>query len=208
MAANVFELFATISLDTDEYERKLKDSENKTSTFADVLKANLASGAIIAGVKKLAGVVADVGKAAYTSYARYEQLAGGAQLMFGDAYDFVAEKARNAYKTVQMSQNDYLQQVNGFATGLKTALGGNVQRIAAAGDGGLGEVGQGDTADLLTGDVDDHGEGAALVFGQIEAQRRDDGQQHDRQRHQRVKAVPFQFRRRGAGRHRRFRPFR
>ena len=134
MAANVFELFATISLDTDEYERKLKDSENKTSTFADVLKANLASGAIIAGVKKLAGVGADVGKAAYTSYARYEQLAGGAQLMFGDAYDFVAEKARNAYKTVQMSQNDYLQQVNGFATGLKTALGGNVQAAAELAD--------------------------------------------------------------------------
>lgn len=134
MAANVFELFATISLDTDEYERKLKDSENKTSTFADVLKANLASGAIISGVKKLAGVVADVGKAAYTSYARYEQLAGGAQLMFGDAYDFVAEKARNAYKTVQMSQNDYLQQVNGFATGLKTALGGNVQAAAELAD--------------------------------------------------------------------------
>ena len=134
MAANVFELFATISLDTDEYERKLKDSENKTSTFADVLKANLASGAIIAGVKKLAGVVADVGKAAYTSYARYEQLAGGAQLMFGDAYDFVAEKARNAYKSVQMIQNDYLQQVNGFATGLKTALGGNVQAAAELAD--------------------------------------------------------------------------
>lgn len=134
MAANVFELFATISLNTDEYERKLKDSENKTSTFADVLKANLASGAIIAGVKKLAGVVADVGKAAYTSYARYEQLAGGAQLMFGDAYDFVAEKAKNAYKTVQMSQNDYLQQVNGFATGLKTALGGNVQAAAELAD--------------------------------------------------------------------------
>lgn len=134
MAANVFELFATIYLDTDEYERKLKDSENKTSTFADVLKANLASGAIIAGVKKLAGVVADVGKAAYTSYARYEQLAGGAQLMFGDAYDFVAEKARNAYKSVQMSQNDYLQQVNGFATGLKTALGGNVQAAAELAD--------------------------------------------------------------------------
>ena len=134
MAANVFELFATISLDTDEYERKLKDSENKTSTFSDVLKANLASGAIIAGVKKLAGVVADVGKAAYTSYARYEQLASGAQLMFGDAYDFVAEKARNAYKTVQMSQNDYLQQVNGFATGLKTALGGNAQAAAELAD--------------------------------------------------------------------------
>jgi hypothetical protein len=134
MGANVFNLEATITLNADEYERSLKDSENKTSTFADVLKANLASGAITAGVKKLAGVVADVGKAAYTSYARYEQLASGAQLMFGDAYDFVAEKARNAYKSVQMSQNDYLQQVNGFATGLKTALGGNVQAAAKLAD--------------------------------------------------------------------------
>lgn len=134
MGANVFNLEATITLNADEYERSLKDSEKKTSTFADVLKANLASDTIKAGVKKLAGVVADVGKAAYTSYARYEQLAGGAQLMFGDAYDFVAEKARNAYETVQMSQNDYLQQVNGFATGLKTALGGNVQAAAKLAD--------------------------------------------------------------------------
>ena len=134
MGANVFNLEATITLNADEYERSLKDSEKKTSTFADVLKANLASDTIKAGVKKLAEIVADVGKAAYTSYARYEQLAGGAQLMFGDAYDFVAEKARNAYKTVQMSQNDYLQQVNGFATGLKTALGGNVQAAAELAD--------------------------------------------------------------------------
>lgn len=134
MGANVFNLEATITLNADEYERSLKDSEKKTSTFADVLKANLASDTIKAGVKKLAGIVADVGKAAYTSYARYEQLAGGAQLMFGDAYDFVAEKARNAYKSVQMSQNDYLQQVNGFATGLKTALGGNVQAAAELAD--------------------------------------------------------------------------
>ena len=46
----------------------------------------------------------------------------------------MAEKARNAYETVQMSQNDYLQQVNGFATGLKTALGGNVQAAAELAD--------------------------------------------------------------------------
>lgn len=118
----------------DDVAEAVEDAGDKTNLFADILKANLASGAIIAGVKKLAGVVADVGKAAYTSYARYEQLAGGAQLMFGDAYDFVAEKARNAYKSVQMSQNDYLQQVNGFATGLKTALGGNVQAAAELAD--------------------------------------------------------------------------
>lgn len=54
--------------------------------------------------------------------------------MFGEAYDYIADKAANAYKTVQMSQNDYLQQVNGFATGLKTALGGNEQAAAELAD--------------------------------------------------------------------------
>lgn len=75
-----------------------------------------------------------VGKQALSAYADYEQLAGGAELMFGEAYDFIADKAANAYKTVQMSQNDYLQQVNGFATGLKTALGGNEQAAAELAD--------------------------------------------------------------------------
>ena len=50
--------------------------------------------------------------------------------MFGDAFETVMENAKNAYKTVQMSQNEYLQQVNGFATGLKTAFGGNEQAAA------------------------------------------------------------------------------
>jgi prophage DNA circulation protein len=134
MAADIFNLCAKITLDTSGYEQALKNSERQTNMFVDVLKANLASGAIISGVKKLANVVSDVGKAAYTNYAQYEQLAGGAELMFGDAYDFVAQKAKNAYKTVQMSQNNYLQQVNGFATGLKTALDGNAQAAAELAD--------------------------------------------------------------------------
>lgn len=75
-----------------------------------------------------------MGKAAISSYADFEQLAGGAELMFGEAYDYVAEKAANAYSTVQLSQNEYLQQVNGFATGLKMALGGNEQAAAELAD--------------------------------------------------------------------------
>ena len=134
MAADIFNLQASITLDTSEYEQALGRAESQTNTFADVLKASLASEAIVSGVKKIASVVSGVGKAAYENYAQYEQLAGGSQLMFGDAYDFVAEKARNAYKTVQMSQNDYLQQANGFAIGLKTALGGNAQAAAELAD--------------------------------------------------------------------------
>lgn len=130
----VFELLGKISLDSSEYDRGIDGASRKTSTFASVLKTAIAGGAIVAGMKKLADVVTDIGKASYKSYKSYEQLADGAQLMFGNAYDFVAQKARNAYKTVQMSQNDYLQQVNGFATGLKTALGGNVQAAAELAD--------------------------------------------------------------------------
>lgn len=87
----------------------------------------LASAAVFAGVTK-------VTKEALASFAEYEQLQGGAELMFGEGYDYIAKHAQEAYKTVQMSQNDYLQQVNGFAVGLKTALGGNEQEAAKLAD--------------------------------------------------------------------------
>ena len=77
-----------------------------------------------------ATAVGVLAKEATASFGNYEQLAGGAKLMYGEAYDYIAEKAKTAFKDVQMSQNDYLEQVNGFAIGLKTALGGN--ELAAA----------------------------------------------------------------------------
>lgn len=69
--------------------------------------------------------IADITRRSIAAYADYEQLAGGAKLLFGDAYGTVAKNAQEAFATVQMSQNEYLAQVNGFATGLKTALKGN-----------------------------------------------------------------------------------
>ena len=140
MAANVFELFATISLDTDEYERNLKDSENKTSTFADVLKANLASGAIIAGVKKLAGVVADVGKAAYTSYAQHEQLTDGIKKLYGDAAQAVISNANGAYKSAQMSANSYMSNIMGFSAALVESLNKDQKEAAKVADTALRDV--------------------------------------------------------------------
>ena len=140
---NVFDLFAKITLDQSEYDEGLKDSEKKANSFSDKLKKGLSvagkvGGAAVAGASAAltaaSGAAVAMMKKSVDNYAEYEQLVGGAQLMFGDAYDFVAEKAENAYKTVQMSQNDYLQQVNGFATGLKTALGGNEQAAAELAD--------------------------------------------------------------------------
>lgn len=145
---DVFNLQASLTLNTKDYEAALKGAKGglqdvgteadgasqKSQTFADVLKANLAGDAIMAGLKKVASAVAEIGRQAFDAYANFEQLTGGAQLMYGDAYTTVASNARNAYKTVQLSQNDYLQQVNGFATALKTSMNGDAEAAAQLAD--------------------------------------------------------------------------
>lgn len=125
---NLLDLFVKISVQDEA-------SEN-VETLSGKFKNGLATAAKVgaAAVGAAATGIAVLTKNALNNYAEYEQLVGGAQLMFGEAYDYIADKAANAYKTVQMSQNDYLQQVNGFATGLKTALGGNEQAAAELAD--------------------------------------------------------------------------
>lgn len=99
-------------------------------------------GSVIGGVAKVAAGAAAAGGAAVTkmvkdatdSFAEYEQLEGGAKLMFAEGYDYIAQKASTAFADVQMSQNDYLQQVNGLAVGLKTALGESGQAAAELAD--------------------------------------------------------------------------
>ena len=98
------------------------------SKVGDVAK--VAGKTVVAGAAAGATAVTALAKSAVSGFAEYEQLVGGSQLLYGDAYETVQGNAQNAYKTVQMSQNEYLQQVNGFATGLKTALGGNEQAAA------------------------------------------------------------------------------
>lgn len=130
----IFKLLGTIAISgadaaKDEITETTEHAEKKGSKLLGTL-GKIGAAAIAAG----ATAVVTVGKQALSSYADYERLVGGAKLMFGEAYDFIAEKAANAYSTVQMSQNDYLQQVNGFATGLKTALGGNERAAAELAD--------------------------------------------------------------------------
>lgn len=125
---NLMDLFVKISVDDQ--------ASSQVETIGSKLKGGLVTAAKVgaAAVAAAGTAIVAIGKQAIEQYAEYEQLVGGAELMFGDAYDFVAEKAKNAYSTVQMSQNDYLRQVNGFATGLKTALGGNAQAAAELAD--------------------------------------------------------------------------
>lgn len=154
---DVFKLLGTIAIDNKAANKALDDVSNKGKKTAKDIEdlgesggkaegkmsaafQKMGHGAAVVGKTILTGLAAGgaaitaLGTMAINSYADYEQLAGGAQLLFGEAWGYIEEKSKNAYQTVQMSQNEYLQQVNGFSTGLKTALGGNAQAAAELAD--------------------------------------------------------------------------
>ena len=126
---NIFELMAKISLNTKDFDDKLGGIPAKIgSVGSSVVKGVAATSAAAIGAVTT-GVVA-MTKQAVASYGQFEQLEGGTKLLFGSASDSIIQASKNAYKTVQMSQNAYLEQVNGFAVGLKTSLEGNEQAAA------------------------------------------------------------------------------
>lgn len=117
----------------DESDKAGRSAGNKFgSGFASVLGAGtkIAAGAVAAGATAAAGIA----KSAMESFAQFEQLAGGAELLFGTASDSVMKNAESAFQRVQMSTNDYLQTANSFATGLKESLGGDSQAAADLAD--------------------------------------------------------------------------
>lgn len=106
------------------------------SGFGNVI-SEIGTGAMRAIGQGIVNVASSAGKAAVAlvktatdSYAEFEQLKGGAELLFGDAFDTVINNANNAFSEVQMSTNDYLKTANGYATGLKEALGGDSEAAA------------------------------------------------------------------------------
>lgn len=91
----------------------------KTSTFADVLKANLTSEAIISAVKNLGSALREVGAAvldfvkdSVNAYAELEQNIGGSEAVFGEYAKAVQGYAADAYKTMATTQSDYLATAN------------------------------------------------------------------------------------------------
>lgn len=131
----LFKLIGKIAIENDEAKKALdevSDSGGKAESKLSRLSAGAAKvgKGIMTGLAVGATAVAGITTAAVNAFAEFEQLEGGAKLMFGEGFNYIAEQAKNAFATVQMSQNEYLEQANGFAVGLKTALGGNEQAAA------------------------------------------------------------------------------
>lgn len=131
----LFKLIGKIAIENDEAKKALVEVIDEGND-AEIKLSKLGAGAakvgkaLVAGLAVGATAVSGITAAAVNAFAEFEQLEGGAKLMFGEGFDYIAQQAKNAFSTVQMSQNEYLQQANGFAVGLKTALGGNEQAAA------------------------------------------------------------------------------
>lgn len=127
---NLLDLFVKISVDTSEVDKNFGDTKEKALSFGDVLKANIAGQAIVAGVKAVAGAVKNIGEAAINSYGEYEQLVGGVETLFKSSADTVMQYAANAYQTAGMSANEYMTTVTAFSASLLQSMGGDTEAAA------------------------------------------------------------------------------
>lgn len=91
------------------------------SSFATGMKA--VGGAAVAATSAATAGVAALTSEAYNSFADYEQLVGGVEVLFGDTADEVMANAANAFSTAGLSANDYMETVTGFAASLTNSLG-------------------------------------------------------------------------------------
>ena len=84
----------------------------------------------LAATGAAATAVGVLAKNAIESYGEYEQLVGGVETLFGDSADVIQGYAEEAFSTVGMSCNAYMETVTGFAASLVSGLDGDTAKAA------------------------------------------------------------------------------
>lgn len=74
----------------------------------------------------------DFGKAAFDSYADFQQLSGGVEKLFGDTAKVVQANADSAFATMGLSSNEYMSQVTSFSAALIDSLDGDTEKAAGS----------------------------------------------------------------------------
>ena len=104
-------------------------------------KALGVAGKAIAATTAAAGVAfGKLAKDAVSAYADYEQLVGGVETLFKGSAGKVQEYAANAYKTVGLSANQYMETVTSFSASLLQSLGGDTEKAADVADMSLRDM--------------------------------------------------------------------
>lgn len=136
---NVFDLSASLSLNTNEYEDKLNGAHGMASKIGGGIGKALGAGLAVAGtaLTASAGAVVSLVKQSTEAFANYEQLVGGIETMFDDLSVNIEENANKAFKTAGLSANEYMETVMGFSASLNASLKateGDISRSAELAD--------------------------------------------------------------------------
>ncbi len=122
---NVGEIVYKILGDDADFKKVMGNvGKLATKTMSVIAEAALAASAAAATA---VGVMA---KEAISSYGEYEQLVGGVETLFGDSADVIQGYAEEAFSTVGMSCNAYMETVTGFAASLVSSLDGDTAKAA------------------------------------------------------------------------------
>ena len=111
----------------NEVEKTGQKTDTLASKAKTMIKAFIAAYAIKEIIK--------LGKAALDAYAKFEQLEGGVNKIFGkEAAQQVMKNANEAYKSAGMSANQYMETVTNFSASLISSMGGNSKAAAKVAD--------------------------------------------------------------------------
>lgn len=138
---DVFNLYAKLSLNTDDYEKGVEKAKGGASSLMDVFSGTLLGNVVSDGLRTVANGITEIGKtaanmavsigkASLDSYADYEQLVGGVETLYKDSAGIIENYAKDAYKNVGLSANDYMKTSTSFAAALVTSLGGDTEKAA------------------------------------------------------------------------------
>lgn len=100
----------------------------------EIQSSGVSLGGKLGKVLKGAIVTAGIGKAigaALSEGADLQQSLGGIETLFKGSADKVKQQANEAFKTVGISANDYMENVTGFSASLLQSLGGDTEKAAA-----------------------------------------------------------------------------
>ena len=124
----------------DDVGNAMDNAGQKTLSLGDILKANLLSDAIMAGIKAVASGIKSLISGAIEGYGEYEQLVGGVETLFGSSADTVIKNAENAYKTAGLSANSYMETVTSFSASLLQSMGNDTEAAAKKADQALTDM--------------------------------------------------------------------
>lgn len=138
---DIFNLYAKLSLNTDDYEKGVEKAKGGASSLMDVFSGTLLGNVVSDGLRSVtngiteigrtaANMAVSIGKASLDSYADYEQLVGGVETLYKDSAGIIESYAKDAYKNVGLSANDYMETSTSFAAALVTSLGGDTEKAA------------------------------------------------------------------------------